>query len=429
MFFSFFIDVMKMPVLLAVMACSFVPSAAVSFAIDVPAYTAYTLPNPDAFEISQRDGITRWNDPTTTIHWYGRFSKTGTLKLGLVLRLNKGAVSKLRMSVGKQTRDIAIKGIGSPLKIDFGDFSIASAGYQDFTLTSLNAAGTGAGDITALVIDGPAADSAHFNLKERRNAASIHLGYPVPKDVNVAGFYKEVTAITDTPATFYMACGFHRGYFGMQVNSATERRIIFSVWDSGGEAIDRSKVRDADRVTLVAKGENVFTGDFGNEGTGGHSHLKYLWKTGEKQRFYLTAKPVDGTHTIFTGHYFHPDQKKWTLIASWKAPKEGGWLRGLHGFSENFLGSSGHLVRKSLHANEWIRTDEGKWIELTRASFTHDETGKSDRLDRFMGVENGSFFLNHGGFVEGSTTYGAEFERPARGKAPDDLVLPVLMEK
>ena len=108
MFFSFFIDVMKMPVLLAVMACSFVPSAAVSFAIDVPAYTAYTLPNPDAFEISQRDGITRWNDPTTTIHWYGRFSKTGTLKLGLVLRLNKGAVSKLRMSVGKQTRDIAI---------------------------------------------------------------------------------------------------------------------------------------------------------------------------------------------------------------------------------------------------------------------------------------------------------------------------------
>ena len=43
-------------------------------------------------------------------------------------------------------------------------------------------------------------------------------------------------------ATYYMACGWHRGYFGMQVNSPTERRIIFSVWDSGGEAVDRSKV-------------------------------------------------------------------------------------------------------------------------------------------------------------------------------------------
>ena len=46
-----------------------------------------------------------------------------------------------------------------------------------------------------------------------------------------------------------------------------------------------------------------------------------------------------------------------------------------------------------------------------------------------MGVENGSFFLNQGGFVEGFTNYGAEFERPARGKAPDDIVLPVLLEK
>ena len=429
MVFSFFIDAMKMPAYHAVIACTLALSVAVSFAIDVPAFTAYALPNPDALEISQRDGIIRWDDPATTIHWYGKFSKTGSVKLGLVTRLNKDAVSKLRMSLGKQARVITIKGTGSPLIIDFGDFSIASAGYQDFTLTSLNSEGVSAGDITALVIDGPAADTAHFNLKERRNAASIHLGYPLPKDVKVAGFYKEVTGITDPTATFYMACGFHRGYFGMQVNSATERRIIFSVWDSGGEAIDRDKVQAADRVTLVAKGENVYTGDFGNEGTGGHSHLKYLWKTGEKQRFYLTAKPVDGTHTIFAGYYFHPDQKKWNLIASWKAPREGGWLRGLHGFSENFSGSSGHLIRRSLHANEWICTDEGEWIEQTRATFTHDETGNGDRFDRFMGVENGSFFLNQGGFVEGFTNYGAEFERPARGKAPDDIVLPLLLEK
>jgi hypothetical protein len=214
----------------------------------------------------------------------------------------------------------------------------------------------------------------------------------------------------------------------MQVNSPTERRIIFSVWDSGGEAVDRSKVQSDDRVKLVAKGEGVFSGDFGNEGTGGHSHLKYLWKTGQKQRFYLTAKPVNASHTIFSGYYFHPDDKKWVLIAAWKTPKEGGWLRGLHGFSENFSGSSGHVVRKSLHSNEWILTDDGKWIELTKASFTHDETGKSIRLDRFMGVENGSFFLSHGGFSEGFTSYGTAFTRPANGGPPTDLKVPPLPE-
>jgi hypothetical protein len=225
-----------------------------------------------------------------------------------------------------------------------------------------------------------------------------------------------------------MACGWHRGYFGMQVNSPTERRIIFSVWDSGSEAVDRGKVADTNRVTLVAKGEGVFSGDFGNEGTGGHSHLKYPWKTGEKQRFIVTAKPVDATHTIFSGYYFHPDKKEWMLISSWKAPKDGGWLRGLYSFSENFGGSNGHLVRKALYGNQWIRTDKGEWIEVPVASFSHDGTGKADRLDRFMGVENGQFFLSHGGFVPGFTKFGDKFTRPSIGKPPTDIVLPKLPE-
>jgi hypothetical protein len=38
-----------------------------------------------------------------------------------------------------------------------------------------------------------------------------------------------------------MAYDRYQGYFGMQVNSPTERRIIFSVWDSGGEAVVRNE--------------------------------------------------------------------------------------------------------------------------------------------------------------------------------------------
>jgi len=275
--------------------------------------------------------------------------------------------------------------------------------------------------LDALILDGPAVQDAHFNLKPRRNAASVHLFYPVPKGTNVAAFYCEMTGLEDPLWTYYMACGWHRGYFGMQVNSPTERRIIFSVWDSGNEAISRSKVADENRVKLVAKGEEVYAGDFGNEGTGGHSHLKYGWKTGEKQRFIVTAQPTNVTFTIYSGYYFHPDQKQWVLISSWKAPKEGGYMRGLYSFSENFGGANGHLVRKALYGNQWIRTDKGEWIELTTASFSHDSTGKADRLDRFMGVENGQFFLSHGGFIRGFTKYGEKFTRPAGVKPPPDL--------
>ena len=37
------------------------------------------------------------------------------------------------------------------------------------------------------------------------------------------------------------------------------------------------------------------------------------------------------------------------------------------------------------------------------ATFSHDPTGREHRLDRFMGVEQGQFFLSHGGFAEGFT--------------------------
>jgi hypothetical protein len=36
-----------------------------------------------------------------------------------------------------------------------------------------------------------------------------------------------------------------------------------------------------------------------------------------------------------------------------------------------------------------------------------------------MGVENGRFFLSHGGFVPGFTLSGESFTRPASGKAPE----------
>jgi hypothetical protein len=101
-----------------------------------------------------------------------------------------------------------------------------------------------------------------------------------------------------------------------------------------------------------------------------------------------------------------------------EAPKDGGYLRGLHSFSENFWGTNGHKQRKALYGNQWIQTEDGKWIELTKAGFSHDPTGKENRLDRFMGVENGNFFLSHGGFVEGFTKYGELFTRPATNQPP-----------
>ena len=391
---------MKIPTLLLLLAVT------ANAELRVPANTAYFDPNPNT-------PLSKWVESGQKVLWFGEIKTPGKLTAALAIKLPSGSAAKLRLTVAGQSHDAAATGASGT--VAFGEFKIAAAGYTRFELSSIS----GGGELDALVLDGPATAGAHFNLLPRRNAASVHLHYPVPKDAEIDAFYNEVTAVEDPVATFYMACGFHRGYFGMQVNSATERRIIFSVWDaaSGQTAKNRETVDAENHTSLLAKGEGVTASVFGGEGTGGHSHLVYPWKTGEPQRFFMTAKP-HGTETDYAGYYFHPEQKKWVLIASFRAPKDGRWLHGLHSFSENFNGSNGHLPRKALYGPQWYRTADGQWHEITTATFSHDATGKADRLDRFMGVEKGRFFLSHGGFVPGFTKYGESFTRPASAHPP-----------
>jgi hypothetical protein len=390
----------------------------------IPAFTAYLDPNSHGASVSERTGITRFRDPATKVLWFGQFKTTGDIECAVELHFPQNSTSSVKLTVADQSRESTAKADGAGKAfVNFGSFHIPSPGYVRFTLESLNA-GKPMGDVDALILTGPATKDAHFNLKSRRNAASVHLHYPVPQGMKVAASYCEVTAVDDPTATYYEACGWHRGYFGMQVNSPTERRIIFSVWDSGGETVSRSKVGDADRVKLVAKGEGVFAGDFGNEGTGGHSHFVYNWKTGQAQKFVVTAQPADATHTVFTGYYFHPDKQKWVLISSWNAPKEGGYMRGLYSFNEDFDGANGHLRRKALFGNQWVCDSQGRWTELTEATFTCDSTGKADRLDRFAGIERGQFFLSNGGFDPGFIEAGTKLKREATGISPGNLNLP-----
>ena len=405
---------MKLPALLLLASL-----APVMGELTIPANTAYGLPNADALHFGDQQQIVDWLNPAQKVAWYGQFSETGELTASVEIQLPKSQSARFRLTLAGKSAEAAVAGEGALQKVSFGKFTLGKPGYQSIQLEMLDAASQPAMQIGALSLDGPATDKAHFNLKERRNAASVHLAFPVPESTNVAAFYHEITAVEDPLYTYYMACGFSRGYLGMQVNSPTERRLIFSVWDSGNgdNAQSRANVAEEHQTKLLAKGEGVEASVFGNEGTGGHSHLVYPWKTGSTQKFLVTAKP-DGTFTTYTGYWFHPEQQAWMLLASFRAPHDGQWLKGLYSFSENFGGQNGHLLRKARFGPEWIQDSTGKWQELLEAHFSHDGTGQADRLDRFMGVEEGRFFLSHGGYVEGFTKYGAPFHRPATNIEP-----------
>jgi hypothetical protein len=379
--------------------------------LQIPGNTGYVQPNPYGAKVG-KEGIRDWRGLEQSLLWGGELMKAGELTVTMSVRLAEGKTSKLRLAVDGKTKECEFRGTGQSTEAAFGSFAIAQPGYVRLELASLNATNADNGEILALTLGGPASEGAHFNLKPRRNAASIHLGYDAPEKEGIEWFYAEAVGVEDPLHTFYMAAGFSRGYFGMQVNHPNERRIIFSVWDAGeGQSADHRKdVKEENHTQLIAKGEGVQASVFGGEGTGGHSHLKYLWKTGSAQKFAVRAQ-TEGTFTTYSGYWFHPEKNAWMLIASFKAPKDGKALRGLHSFVENFGGETGQLRRKATYTNLWARTQAGKWYPLDKAWFSHDPTGKSDRLDRLGGVEGGSFFLANGGFVAGTMKYGHRLQR------------------
>ncbi|MEP6845396.1 MAG: DUF3472 domain-containing protein, partial [Panacibacter sp.] len=206
-----------------------------------------------------------------------------------------------------------------------------------------------------------------------------------------------------------------RGYFGMQVNDANERRVIFSVWDAGSEAVDRNKVADSNRVKLIDKGAGVIASDFGNEGTGGHSHWVYNWHADSTYKFLVTATPDSaGNTTTYAAYFYAPELTAWKFIAAFRAAKDGEYLHHLYSFVENFSGVNGQLQRKAFFGNQWVQDGEGEWSEITKAAFSCDATGRTkDRIDFGGGATSNAFYLWNGGFQSSNANYGDTLTRTA----------------
>lgn len=390
---------------------------------EIPAFTGYSIPfeplNTDMF--SEKKGLINWTDLKQSIHYYPYFNSIGEVKVYLVAKTNSPK-SFISVYLNDQMHNVVINKSNSYQKIFVGKFKITVLGYQAISIVPNKKMGKEIASLQSIKLEGTAVKNIQFNKKERRNAASVHLKYPIPDSVKAFQFYTTINVPegNDHLYSYYMATGFKRGYFGMQVNSESERRIIFSVWDAGKEPIDRKKVPDSNKVMLNAKGLNVITNDFGNEGTGGHSHWVYPWKTNTDYGFLVNALPDSASNsTIYTGYFHIPETNQWKLIASFKAPRDGNTLQGLYSFIENFIGVNGNLERQAIFKNQWIQIERGKWIELTHATFSYDATGKAgDRFDYNAYSNKNEFVLSQGGFKKESIQFGDTLKRDVTKNPP-----------
>ena len=411
--------------LLAVLLISLlgrIPAAAQSERVINTAGNAYVTSGRSAVIDERRNGIRRWSDSETVISFYFRANECGKMDIALQARGHSDIEVSLLGKKKKTTLDS-----DTLSRVDLGTFKVKKPGYIKMDIRGLKInEGRDFGSVAAVIVGGKMQDVSYvapkFSTHFGRRGPSVHLGYVLPKE-DVEWFYNEITVPEegDIPSSYYMACGFGQGYFGMQNNSPHPRRILFSVW-SPFETNNPAEIPDSLRVTLMKKGENTTVNDFGNEGSGGQSYLHYEWKPGERCRFLMGVRPDGKGNTTYTAYFFDNNIGEWILVASFRRPKTSTWYTGAHSFLENFSPVMGYLNRKAYYTNQWARTTDGRWIPIKKARFTCDSTGSQKmRLDYTGGTEGDSFFLSMGGFFDEYTKAGTYFELESTAREIPDI--------
>lgn len=365
--------------------------------------------------------IRNWNSTETVISFYFRPSKSGKMNIALKAKGD----SRIEVSLLGKKKKIKLDS-ESLTRVEVGSFKVKESGYikMDIRGVKINN-GDSFGNIAAVLVSDDVAPiisvAPEFSTHFGRRGPSVHLGYPLPKE-NIEWFYNEVTVPEegDIPSSYYMACGFGEGYFGMQNNSPHQRRVLFSVW-SPFHTDNPAEIPDSQRVTLVRKGADTKVQDFGNEGSGGQSYMHYDWKAGERCRFLMGVRPDSDGTTVYTAYFYNNAKGKWQLVASFRRPNTSTWYTNAHSFLENFNPVMGYINRKAYYGNQWARTADGRWIPLTKARFTCDTTGhQQQRLDYNGGEAGERFFLTMGGFFDEYMKSGTYFERKGNTtEAPD----------
>ncbi|MGC4037517.1 MAG: DUF3472 domain-containing protein [Chitinophagaceae bacterium] len=367
-----------------------------------------------------------WQHAETIFSIYIGINKAGKLKLSALLNVPEGE-SIIQCSIKGVKKKISLSGIAKK-EFALGTWSV-TPGYIKIDVQGVSKTGKVFANINNFFAEGSAIDETTAWVKNNegnyfywgRRGPSVHINYDISKVNNdIEWFYNEIKVPEgyDPVGSYFMANGFGEGYFGMQVNSLSERRILFSVW-SPFETDDPSKIPDDKKIKLLKKGKEVHTGEFGNEGSGGQSYLKYNWKAGATYRFLLKGEPVDNNYTNYTAWFYAPELKKWLLIASFSRPATHTYLTKLHSFLENFEPSTGYITRKAYYQNQWVADKSGKWFALNEMTFTADATArKGYRKDYKGGADNGSFYLQNCGFFNDSVTIKSHFNHEIKTNHP-----------
>ncbi|GAB6007558.1 DUF3472 domain-containing protein [Dysgonomonas reticulitermitis] len=279
-----------------------------------------------------------------------------------------------------------------------------------------------------------------------RRGPSVHIK-PDKPDGEMEYFYSEVFIPEgqDILNSYFMCNGFGEGYAGIQVNSLTDRRVLFSIWNAVPETTpaDPRAGRYAPRLVRVnnqSEYRRLFTYTvFSGEGTGGQSRYNAMWPAGKVLKMLTRVRPhpdqVKYPYSSLYKAWFH-NGTEWVFVAEWRraeilAVDNNGvqptlkWYTGAHHFLENFGPATGHLTRYGTWNNDYYIGRNGTFYECEKYTFTNDATaGALERVDYAGGVmpsgnpQSGAIFLKMGGYFTNNIKSGTPFMKTLNGNSP-----------
>lgn len=383
--------------------------------VDLAGNAFITTAAPDAPEwISYNEGLMDWSDPRTVVSAWVRVAQPGRFNIALKGMVPAGGISTVKVSALGRSFNVRMTP-GTSVATSLAAIDVARAGYVRIDVQGLTRTGSEFAQLQAIELTGTAAaglqyanQSADWGYYWSRRGPSVHMSFTAP--ANVEYFYNEllIPVGEDAVGSYFMANGFGEGYMGIQVKE-NERWVLFSVWDPA-----------TGKTTLVKKGPDVVTNDFGGEGTGGQSHLTYPWRAGTTYPFITRVRPDGQGGSLYSAWFYAVEEQRWRFIATWLRPNTNTWLVRPHSFLENFIDTNGYVGRKVLIGNQWAVTSAGVWSELNRGRFTVDATGAAkQRLDFAGGLDaSGRFYLRNGGFFDETVPANQNFTRPLTGQRP-----------
>nr|WP_217452302.1 DUF5077 domain-containing protein [Mucilaginibacter humi] len=217
---------------------------------------------PQAKAVINEHGLSNWTNGEDVVTVYVRPEKAGSLHIGFKMSVPTGESNISVKAAGHTlTKKIAAAGYNV---VFFGEINIDKPGYLKIELRGLSKTGSVFADIDDMILIGTALkDGAAYVNNNKDNyfywghrGPSVHLNYAVPEAAKntTEWFYNEVTVPVgnDVIGSYFMADGFTGGYFGMQVNNADTRRILFSVW-SPYTTDDPKTIPESLKVKLLKK--------------------------------------------------------------------------------------------------------------------------------------------------------------------------------